>query len=415
MEFAKGQRFDLLDQERWNEDLKNRSADTHRAEKMGRRAAIRALTNMAQKECREGGLKIGNIDKRIEHIKVDTVDEEHWTLHSTYSDPVISVLIGAFMSHKPVAFTPDLIYGYIAKGFALHIKKHSEELRCLYVSHDGKKDLTYANGTYVLGSPDNKWELAFESFAAALKDDTKGTIVQNDLRFTTTTPVALAHRHVLAMEAMESYYDYSCETDCGIASVILLGETSDWEKLCMVVRQQFKELNEYCEQNNEPGASLKWWESVIMPILDKMARIHNEAASGKMENTLAETKDWLSKILKYNAERGSGSVATVTGWINALFPYLQKGNRNHWFENQTSKIEPDDYPAYHASVPFTWFYHGQEFDMRALVGHVVKGHLVKEDEKNALLPRGTLTLFPAWIILHMNGVEKMEKQSAWFS
>ncbi len=62
-------------------------------------------------------------------------------------------------------------------------------------------------------------------------------------------------------------------------------------------------------------------------------------------------------------------------------------------------------------MPFTWFYHGQEFDMRALVGHVVESHLVKEDEKNVLLPRGTLTLFPAWIILRMNGVEKMERQS----
>ncbi len=58
-----------------------------------------------------------------------------------------------------------------------------------------------------------------------MKDDTKGTIVQNDLLFTTTTPVALAHRHVLDMEAMESYYPYTCTSLCGIASVILLGET----------------------------------------------------------------------------------------------------------------------------------------------------------------------------------------------
>ncbi len=414
MEFTKGQRFDLLDEKKWNEDLKKGSGRIHRCEKKGLTAAIEALTNVTQREFRLLGLKMDDIDKRIEHIKVDSVDEEHWNLPSMmYYDPIISILIDAFSSHKPVAFTPDLIYGYIAKGFALHIKKHSEELRYLYVSHDGKKDLVYINNSYMLGSADNEWELAFENFAAQLKDDTKATIVQNDLGFTTTTPVALAHRNVLAMEAMESYYAYTCMTFCGIASVILLGETSDWEKLCTVVRQQFKELNEYCEQNNKPGASLEWWEREIMPVLERMAKIHNEAASGKMEN-LADTKDWLSKILKYNAEYGSGAVSTVSGWINALFPYLKQGARNHWFEDKTSKIEPSHYPAYHASVPFKWLYYGQEFDMRALVGHVVEGHLVKEDEKNVLLPRGTLTLFPAWIILHMNGVEKMERQSGWF-
>ena len=410
MEFTKGQRFDLLDQERWNEDLKGVPGHFLRRARMGPAAATEALTNMAQREFGLLGLKKDHLDQRIEHIKVDSVDEEHWNLPSmTYYDPIISILIDAFSCHKPVAFTPDLIYGYIAKGFALHIKKHSEELRYLYVSHDGKKDLLYRNDSYVLGSPHNEWELAFENFAEQLKDDTKGTIVQNDLRFTTTTPVALAHRNVLAMEAMESYYAYRCTSLCGIASVILLGETSDWEKLCTVVRQQFEELNEYCEQNSKPGASLKWWGRVIMPILERMAIIHSEAASGKMEN-LDETKDWLSKILKYNAEFGSGAVSTVSGWINALFPYLKQGALNHWFEDKTSKIEPSHYPAYHASVPFKWFYYTQEFDMRALVGHVVEGHLVKEDEKNVLLPRGTLTLFPAWIILHMNGVEKKERQ-----
>ncbi len=49
-----------------------------------------------------------------------------------------------------------------------------------------------------------------------------------------------------------------------------------------------------------------------MPVLDRMGQVHSEAASGNTEN-LAETKVWLSKILKYNAGYGSGRVSTVTG------------------------------------------------------------------------------------------------------
>ncbi len=68
MEFAEGQRFDLLDE--WIDDLMQGSAHRHRHEKMGRRASMEALTNMAEKERLEDDVKMHNIDEPIEHIRM---------------------------------------------------------------------------------------------------------------------------------------------------------------------------------------------------------------------------------------------------------------------------------------------------------------------------------------------------------
>ena len=118
--------------------------------------------------------------------------------------------------------------------------------------------------------------------------------------------------------------------------------------------------------------------------------------------TLSDMEVWMKQIVKYNEAYGSGSVATVSGWINALFPYVKNGRtprrRNPWFAQPTTAIPLNKYPVYHASVPFKWSYHNLEFNMRAMVGHTVVGEL---KEANDLLPVGTLQIFPAWIILHM--------------
>ena len=49
----------------------------------------------------------------------------------------------------------------------------------------------------------------FKSFADQMKKETKGnSVVQNDLKFSTSTPMTEAHRQVLAMESMKSYFKF---------------------------------------------------------------------------------------------------------------------------------------------------------------------------------------------------------------
>ena len=305
----KGQRFDLMENmDEWNiemncdywEYLKNTSSldtwvDTIPEDNS---TAKDAMLTVATIELMDANMPAEDIDTRVEHFKVDEMDET-WKVASLWgvgdADPLIAMVVKAFAQHKPIALTPDLIYGYIAKGFAIHIKNHAEELRHLFVQHEGKKTLKYRNDAFVLGSENNPWELVFENFAGQLYNETSGSnLVQNNLRFTTTTPVAIAHRNVLAMEAMESYFEYEFSTACGVASVTLLGELEDWLTLKQVVWKQFKEIKDYVHTNQLHNASLSWWEQPLMTILNKIILAHQSKETGK-------DNDYSGKLL--NKER----------------------------------------------------------------------------------------------------------------
>ena len=50
-------------------------------------------------------------------------------LFTEKSNTLIFLCHLAFADHRPMAVTPDLLWHYITKGIAIHIHKHSEELR----------------------------------------------------------------------------------------------------------------------------------------------------------------------------------------------------------------------------------------------------------------------------------------------
>ena len=47
----------------------------------------------------------------------------------------------AFRLHKSITLTPAIIWLLIVQGFAYHVDNHSEELRKMFVTFEGKKDL----------------------------------------------------------------------------------------------------------------------------------------------------------------------------------------------------------------------------------------------------------------------------------
>ena len=38
---------------------------------------------------------------------------------------MLVAVVSAFDGHHPIVFSPDLVYGYLAKGIATHINKYS--------------------------------------------------------------------------------------------------------------------------------------------------------------------------------------------------------------------------------------------------------------------------------------------------
>src|SRR5271166_23338 len=211
--------------------------------------------------------------------------------------PVVAAVDRAFMDHRPLCLSPDMIWLMIIQGVANHINAHAEDLRPRIVSHQGKVTIQVRRDDFVKGSPENPWSEVFNEFSVQIRDHVGPKLDLFLPAFSTTGPVERAAAEVVLLDAMQSYFEYEVRTLCGIPTITLEGTHEDWKALAERV-QGFKAIG------------LGSWLKVLSPILDQFAR----AAQGDVDPTF-----WRS-LYKLN-NRSGGPV--ITGWITAFFPYLK--------------------------------------------------------------------------------------------
>lgn len=301
----------------------------------------------------------------------------------------------AFYDHVPLRLSPDAIWITLARGFALHVNEHAEQLRHRFVSHHGKEKLIVNRQDFLPGQ-DNPWPEVFEEFDKQLSDHTGGLTSLVEADFSTTGPVERAVSHLMAMETFKSYFEYILMAGCGIPSITLTGTEADWRR----VREKAQRIADY---------GLEHWIEALDPVL-----AHFELAkSGR-----ADVKFWQS-MFRYNS--GSGP-AVLTGWANVLFPYLKdqhdKLYRNPYLADWKERLRIDDsqhwrqrwdapqgtgirtFPACSTSVPLKVFWGAQETDMR-LVGGLMG---VTQDHE-------TLTVEPecGWAVIYEEPVDSNDR------
>ena len=109
----------------------------------------------------------------------------------------------------------------------MYINKHAEELREKFVGHEGKKELEILHMA-------NRYTLDWGIFAQDMGLLLEKNVVDPEMRewimptFTTTTENDKVVASILMMGAMQSYFTYKCTMRCGLPSVTLLGERTDW-------------------------------------------------------------------------------------------------------------------------------------------------------------------------------------------
>ena len=305
----------------------------------------------------------------------------------------------AFYEHMPLRLSPDVIWITLARGFALHVTLHAEQLRHRFVSHRGKERLVVRRPDFLPGE-DNPWPEVFEEFSGQLAERTAGLTSLVEADFSTTGPVERAVSHLMAMETFTSYFEYILMAGCGIPTITLTGTAEDWQKL----REKAQRFADY---------GLKDWIAALDPIL-----AHFELAkAGKSDAVL-----WQS-MFRYNS--GSGP-AVLTGWANVLFPYLKDADEklypNPYLKDWKKRLEIDDrqnwrqrfddpqgtglhaFPTCFTSVPLKVLWGTKETDMR-LVGGLMG--VTQEEE--------TLTVEPecGWAVVYEEPVDPLSGQYQW--
>lgn len=99
------------------------------------------------------------------------------------------------------------------------------------MAHQDQKELVIH---YRKGS---RYEVDFAEFAKLMSGLIQEKVIDPNLRewmmpnFSTSTSTDEVIASIIMMGSMQKYFTYTCEIECGIPSVTLLGEKKDYQKL----------------------------------------------------------------------------------------------------------------------------------------------------------------------------------------
>ncbi|PPQ92753.1 hypothetical protein CVT25_003862 [Psilocybe cyanescens] len=213
----------------------------------------------------------------------------------------VQAVTHAYNRHHNLVIRPDDVWVAILSQFSLYVNKNSKALRSLFVEHKGKTKLTVRmNGT--------RHTSEFGDLAIQMTEAINQNIVNQNLKawilpnFTTTTYHDTVVCSVMMMATMQSYFDYEMSM-CGLPSVTLEGEKSDWEKL-------YTRLDLLETFGEEP----KNWVKLLRPVLKRFA----QAFDGEPDI------DFWNKV-SHHYSLGSGT-QWLSGWITAFCVWDSEGN-----------------------------------------------------------------------------------------
>ncbi|CAG7560625.1 unnamed protein product [Fusarium equiseti] len=203
----------------------------------------------------------------------------------------------AYSQHHHLTIRPEDVWFAILTQISFFINANAEDLRSFFVEHDGQKELeVQMAGTLETVDFGDFAQIMTGLITKNVKDPELGDWVMPSFSTTTNTDRVVAS--VLFMGAMQKYFTYLCTICCGIPSVTLLGEVSDWQtildKLPMLERL-----------GDEPTQFVE----MLRPILNNLIRSFEEPED-------AEVARFWNTIATHH-HLGSGT-DYYTGWITAF-------------------------------------------------------------------------------------------------
>lgn len=218
-----------------------------------------------------------------------------------FKNGFVGAAFKAYSDHHHLIISPDDVWIAITTVFSQYVNKHAEEMRDIFVSHDGQIELK-VEGKGTINSLD--WEDALLQISQQIEKNTKTDIREwIEPNFSTTTTTIRTVGAISLMSSMQSYFTYKIMLRCGIPKVTLRGTLEDWELL----RHKAERLKLFGQHD------LTQWSSILSIVLDQFVRSY----SGDVDC------DFWNRICTKSG--GGSGIPYLEGWILSFIPFNKKG------------------------------------------------------------------------------------------
>ncbi|KAL2265078.1 hypothetical protein VTJ83DRAFT_7588 [Remersonia thermophila] len=227
-------------------------------------------------------------------------------------DSFIRGAIQAWGEHLHLVIRPDEVWFTVLVQMNFYMTSHAEEIRSLFVDHQGQEEI------YI---EDYTWYDVLIRFKDEIQKRVKTDWLLDWItpNFSTTTESDIMTANVLMMGLTKAYFKYIGKPVCGLPSVTLLGERSDWQRL-------LDKLSRLPEFGKEPAE----YASRLRPILSRFVQ------SFDRPDDPALRKFW-NQIVTARAPRICGDPPVfLSGWITGFY---------YWNENGRPFARPNLSPA----------------------------------------------------------------------
>ncbi|KAK4213704.1 hypothetical protein QBC37DRAFT_315886 [Rhypophila decipiens] len=218
-------------------------------------------------------------------------------------DSFIRGAMQAWAEHLHLVIRPDEVWFTILVQMNFYMISHAEEIRSLFVDHQGQQEIRVEEFT---------WYRVLIKFKDEIQKRVKTPWLLDWImpNFSTTTDNDIMTANILMMGLTKAYFKFVGKVVCGLPSVTLLGELSDWEKLLA----KLDRLPAFGKEPEEYKARLR-------PILTRFVQSYKEPDSP------ATREFWNSIVVASKSGGICGEPPVyVSGWLTGFYYWSDSGS-----------------------------------------------------------------------------------------
>lgn len=233
----------------------------------------------------------------------------------------------AYSHHHHLQIRPEDVWFAIISQIGFYINCHTEELRGMFVAYEGKKELEVKFNT------GDRYTVDFGVFARKMSNLIDKNVLDPELRewvlpaFSTTTEHDNVVASVLLMGVTQKYFNFKCTICCGLPSVTLLGQKTDWQLI-------YRRLDKLETFGAEPTQFCK----LLRPVISRFVKSFEDPASD-------DAISFWQRIAHYY-NMGSGP-SYYSGWITAFCFWKEDGQSLYEHPRWSDSLEETDWEKAH--------------------------------------------------------------------